>query len=68
MKADFRQKLIDKLPLLTFLLFAIQIPMDVLSFWMGKLGMSNLVTLALGLVDQRRRPWFHWSGSYMGAL
>ena len=47
MKADFRQKLIDKLPLLTFLLFAIQIPMDVLSFWMGKLGMSNLVTLAL---------------------
>lgn len=47
MKTDFRQNLIDKLPLLAFLLFALQIPMDVLSFWMGKMGMSNLITLAL---------------------
>lgn len=47
MKADLREKLIPHLPLLTFLLFAIQIPMDVLSFWTGKLGMSNLLTLAL---------------------
>ncbi|MBR2047877.1 MAG: O-antigen ligase family protein [Oscillospiraceae bacterium] len=49
MKADLREKLISWLPLLTFCLFALQIPMDVLSFWMGRLGMSNLLTLALRL-------------------
>ena len=47
MNVDLREKLTRKLPLVVFLLFAIQIPMDVLSFWMGKLGVSNLLTLAL---------------------
>lgn len=74
MKVELREKLIEKLPLIAFLLFALQIPMDVLSFWMGKLGMSNLLTLALRmgvlgvtllagfLASRNRRVWWIMAG------
>lgn len=46
-KNSFRNKLASKLPQIVFALFVLQPTMDVLSFWMGKWGMSNALTLAL---------------------
>ncbi len=45
-----RDRLTDKLPLVTMVLFVIQPLMDVLSFWLQKWGASNAPTLALRLL------------------
>lgn len=45
-----KTRLAEKLPLLVMVLFVIQPLMDVLSFWMAELQMSNLLTLALRML------------------
>ena len=47
---QMRNRLAEKLPLLVMVLFVLQPLLDVLSFWMAKLQMSNLLTLALRLL------------------
>ena len=49
MISTLRTKLSKKLPLFVYLLFVLQILMDVLSFWMAELGMGNTLTLLLRL-------------------
>lgn len=48
-KTDLRERLTAKLPLFVFCLFVLQPLMDVLSYWIGRLGMSNGPTLVLRL-------------------
>lgn len=48
-KIDLRGSLTAKLPLFVFCLFILQPLMDVLSYWIGRLGMSNAPTLVLRL-------------------
>ena len=47
---QLRSRMMEKLPLLVMILFVLQPLMDVLSFWMAKLQMSNLLTLALRML------------------
>ena len=47
---DLRSRLTGKLPLFVLILFILQPLMDVLSFWMAMLGMSNTLTLLLRLL------------------
>ena len=47
---DLRSKVTNKLSLLVLILFILQPLMDVLSFWVAKWGLPNLLTLALRLL------------------
>lgn len=47
---QLRSRLTEKLPVFVMALFVIQPLMDVLSFWMAELGMSNTLTLILRLL------------------
>lgn len=49
-KRSLSDRLTELLPTLIVMLFIIQPIMDILSFWMDKLGMSNTLTLALRML------------------
>lgn len=65
-----RQSLSDKLPVFVWILFLLQPVMDVLSFWITELELSNLPTLVLrfGVLGltllagfcMSRRKWIYW--------
>lgn len=73
-KTDLRGNLTAKLPLFVFCLFVLQPLMDVLSYWVGRMGMSNGPTLVLRMcvlgvtvvlgfcVSHRKRIYFVAAG------
>lgn len=73
MISDLRTKLSKKLPLFVYLLFVLQILMDVLSFWMAERGLSNTLTLLLRMgvlaltlllgFALSRKKWIYWSAA-----
>ncbi len=50
MISALRSKLTNRLPLFTYLLFVLQIGLDVLSFWMARLDLGNTLTLLLRML------------------
>lgn len=50
MISRLRCRILPRLPSLVYILFVLQIGMDVLSFWMARLGMGNTLTLLLRML------------------
>ena len=44
---SFSDRIIERLPAILIVLFVLQPFMDILSYWMDRLGMANTLTLAL---------------------
>lgn len=74
----FRIALREKLPVFVFCLFLLQPVMDILSFWVSELGLSNAPTLllrfgVLGLTLLSgfllsRRKWVYWTAAAVCAV